>query len=109
MKLRFVNAAAFGGCLLAACASQPRVDPQLLEQARSDVERFSHNPSASEVASREFTSARESLARAEKASKEEKPEDVDYYSYLAIRQARAGEAHAGQLARAQRIRGSSSA
>lgn len=103
MKIALVIGAMLGACGLGACASQPPLDTQLLEQARSEVQMFADNPAASEIASREFASARNSLAQAESAFKEKKSEDVDYYSYLAIRQAKTGQARIAEQLGRQRL------
>jgi outer membrane protein OmpA-like peptidoglycan-associated protein len=103
MKLRLVIGTVLVSCGLAACASEPRIDTQLLEQARGEVQTFGANPSASEVASRELTSARNSLSQAELALKDKKSVDVDYYSYLAIRQAKTGQARIAENLGRQRL------
>ena len=103
MKPGLVIGAVLGICGLVACASEPPLDTQLLEQARSEVQTFGENPSASEVASRELTSARNSLSQAEAALKEKKAVDVDYYSYVAIRQAKTGQARIAEGSGRQRL------
>jgi outer membrane protein OmpA-like peptidoglycan-associated protein len=103
MKTGLVMTALLGGCALLGCASAPPLDTQQLEQARSEVQTFANNPAASEVASREFRSARESLMQAENALKVKSSEDVDYYSYLAIRQARIGQARITEQQGRQRL------
>jgi outer membrane protein OmpA-like peptidoglycan-associated protein len=80
-----------GAAVLLACAGKP-LKTEMLEQARTEVQTFSNNPAATEMAGHEFAAARSSLSQAEEAAKEKKQEDVDHFSYLAIRQARTGEA-----------------
>jgi len=93
--------AVFGATVLLGCAEQP-LDEQTLAQARTEVQTFSNNPRASELANREFSASRGSLQQAEDALKERNQEDVDHYSYVAIRQAKTGEARiAEQEARQQ--------
>jgi outer membrane protein OmpA-like peptidoglycan-associated protein len=103
MKIGLLIGAVTIGCGLGACASEPAIDTQLLEQARSEVQTFAENPSASEVASRELANARESLSHGETALKEKKAEDVDHYAYLAIRQAKTGEARVTEQLGRQRL------
>jgi len=105
MRTGLVTAAVFGAAVLGACAEQP-LNTQTREQARAEVQSFSNNPRASEIASREFAASRGSLSRAEDALKEKKQEEVDTYSYIALRQAKTGEARiAEQAAREQLARG----
>jgi outer membrane protein OmpA-like peptidoglycan-associated protein len=79
------------------------VNTQLLEQARTEVTNFSNNPSAQEVASQEFAASRSSLTQADDALKEDRQGDVDYFAYLAIRQARTGEARIAEQAARQEL------
>jgi outer membrane protein OmpA-like peptidoglycan-associated protein len=88
------------------CASEKPLDMQTLEQARTEVQAFSNNPLASELANRDFAASRSSLMQAEDALKLKNQEDIDYYSYLALRQARTGEARiAEHEARQQLVQG----
>jgi outer membrane protein OmpA-like peptidoglycan-associated protein len=103
MRTRLVVAAVLGTAVLAACASKKPLNTQLLEQARTEVTNFSNNPAAQEMASREFADSRSSLTAADDALKENKQSDVDYYAYLAIRQARTGEARIAEQAARQRL------
>lgn len=91
MRTAHVCAVGIGVAVLVGCASKP-LDTASLDQARTEVQTFANNPAASELANREFSAARNSLASAEDALKAKNQEDVDYYSYLAVRQARTGEA-----------------
>jgi outer membrane protein OmpA-like peptidoglycan-associated protein len=98
--------AAIGTAALLGCATKKAFDMQALEQARTEVQSFSNNPMASELASRDFSASRTSLMQAEDALKAKNQEDVDYYSYLALRQARTGEARISEYnARRQLERG----
>lgn len=103
MSTRFVIAAIIGGAVLGACATQKPLDTQTLEQARTEVQALSHDPAASEVASKELAAARLSLSQAEDALKEKKQEEVDYHSYIAIREARTGGAQISENAARQRL------
>jgi OmpA-OmpF porin, OOP family len=106
MRTAHVCAAGAGLALLVGCASNKPLDTQTLDQARTEVEAFSNNPLASELANRDFASSRSSLTQAEDALKLKNQEDVDYYSYLALRQARTGEARiAEHEARQQLVQG----
>lgn len=80
-----------GALILTACASAPERVEQL-EQARTEVQTLSQDPSAQQAASAELAEARESLARADAAVKDGTREDVVHYAYLASRQAQAGQA-----------------
>jgi outer membrane protein OmpA-like peptidoglycan-associated protein len=105
MRTGLVTAAVVGTVVLGACAEQP-LNMQALDQARAEVQTFSNNPRASELANREFSAARNSLSQAEDALTRKMQDDVDYYSYLAIRQAKTGEARiAEQAAREQFAQG----
>ena len=103
MKTLPVSTVMVGAALLVACASEPPLNTQLLEQARTAVQALSENPAAQEMASQEFTAARGSLSKAEEAVKQKKPEDVDYYSYLATRQAWTGEARVAEREARQQL------
>jgi outer membrane protein OmpA-like peptidoglycan-associated protein len=103
MISRCVVAAIAGGAVLGACASDKPLDTQTLEQARTEVTAFSHDPAASEVASNDLAAARLSLSQAEDALKEKQQEEVDYHSYIAIRQARTGEAQIAENTARQRL------
>lgn len=88
--------------LISACASAPKQTP-LLDQARVDVQTLQQDPQAAQIASRELTAARSSLATAEAASKDHKSLDtIDHYAYLASRQAQTGEARLAE-ARAKEL------
>jgi len=91
-----------GLALIVGCATKP-LDTRPLEQARSEVRAFSLNPLASELSGREFAASRASLTQAEDALKLENQEDLDYYSYLALRQARTGEARIAEYEARQRL------
>src|SRR3954466_11403014 len=92
MSTKLVVAAAVGAVTLCACATEKPLDMQLLEQARAEVQSLSRNPAASEVAGREFEASRASLAHAEAALNEKNQADVDSNAYLAVRQAKTGQA-----------------
>jgi OmpA-OmpF porin, OOP family len=102
MRTAHVCAAGVGLAVLVGCATKP-LDTQMLEQARTEVQTFSNNPLASELANRDFAASRDSLTRAEDALKQKKQEDVDFYSYLALRQARTGEARIAEHDARQRL------
>jgi outer membrane protein OmpA-like peptidoglycan-associated protein len=103
MKIGLVIGAASIACALLACAAEPAIDTQLLEQARGEVQTLGENPGASEVASRELANARDSLSHAETALKEKNSTDVDHYSYIAIRQAKTGAARVAEQLGRQRL------
>jgi outer membrane protein OmpA-like peptidoglycan-associated protein len=103
MRTGFVIAAIVGASCVVACAAEKPLDTQTLEQARTEVQTLSHNPAASEVASNDLAAARLSLSQAEDSLKEEKQEDVDFHSYIAIRQAKTGEAQIAEGSARQRL------
>lgn len=102
MRIGFVIAAIVGATGLAACAAEP-IDTRALAQARTEFQTLSHDPAASEVASNELAAARLSLSQAEDALKEEKQADVDYHSYVGIRQAKTGEAKIAERSARQQV------
>lgn len=76
--------AAFG--LLAGCSTIPdRID--VLEDARTAVNRVEHDPMADQVAGNELEQARDALDRAEEAYDERELNDVRHNAYLALRHA----------------------
>lgn len=92
MKISLVvTAVVVSAGLLVACESAP-MQSEALEKARAEVQALSQNPAAQDAASRELASARSSLALAEDALTSKKREDVDHYSYVALRQSQTGEA-----------------
>jgi outer membrane protein OmpA-like peptidoglycan-associated protein len=103
MSTRCVMAAIVGGTMLGACATDKPLDTQALDQARTEVQALSHDPAGSEIASTELAAARLSLSQAEDALKLKKQEDVDFHSYIAIRQARTGGAQISEHAARQRL------
>lgn len=89
--------------ILAACASAPKKNDQL-DQARAEVQTLSQDPLASQVASRELTSARGELQQAEDAlQKSRPPEEVSHLAYLATRHAQAGEARIEEARARERV------
>jgi outer membrane protein OmpA-like peptidoglycan-associated protein len=103
MRAGLAIATALGTTLLVDCASKPPINTQLLEQARTEVTNFSNNPSAQQMASAEFAQSRSSLSQADDALKENRQSDVDYHSYMAIRQAQTGEARIAEQAARQQL------
>lgn len=103
MRKGCIGVAGISLIVLAGCATKKPLDTRLLDQARTEVDAFSHNPLASELANRDFASSRSSLAQAEDALKMKKQEDIDYYSYVALRQARTGEARIAEHAARQEL------
>ena len=85
MKTSLATLVMVGSVWLGACASAP-MNTQALQQARDEVQTLSQHPAATEISSRELSAARGSLAQAEDALKLKKQEDVDHYSYVALRQ-----------------------
>lgn len=78
--------------MLSGCATAPPEDPALI-QAREAVDRLAADPLAQQSAGKALTDAKDSLAAAENAAREHKPQDdTDYYAYLAKRRADLGEA-----------------
>src|SRR5215469_5993965 len=92
MKAALVTVSLASAALLAACAVEKPLNTQALEQARAEVQALSLSPDASEIASRELATSRTSLSQAEEALKGKRQDDLDYYAYLATRQAKTGEA-----------------
>src|SRR4051812_38400697 len=103
MSTKLVVAAAMGAVAVCGCATEKPLDMQLLDQARAEVQSLSRNPAASEVASREFEASRGSLAQAEAALKQEKQAEMDSYAYLAVRQAKTGQAQIAESAAKLRL------
>jgi len=103
MRAAPVKLSLLGAAVLTACASQKPLDTQALEQARTEVHTFSANPAASEIASHELAASRSSLSEAEEALRDRKQEDLDYYAYLAVRQAKTGEARIAEKQAKQRL------
>ena len=102
MKTSLAISVMVGSLWLGACASAP-MNTQTLLQAREEVQTFSQHPAATEIASRELSAARGSLAQAEDALKQKKQEDVDHYSYVALRQAWTGESQIAERDSRQRV------
>jgi outer membrane protein OmpA-like peptidoglycan-associated protein len=101
MKTSLALTSLVGSAWLVACASAP-MNTQTLQQARDEVQTLSQHPAAAEVASRELSAARGSLAQAEDALKHKEQEDIDHYSYLALRQAWTGESQIAERDSRQR-------
>jgi outer membrane protein OmpA-like peptidoglycan-associated protein len=93
---------AVAAALLTACASTPK-RVESLEQARTDVQTLSQEPTASQAASRELAAARSSLNAAEQALKKGDLDDVNHYSYLASRQAQTGKSRVDESVARQQV------
>jgi outer membrane protein OmpA-like peptidoglycan-associated protein len=76
---------------------------QLLDQARAEVQSLSRNPAASSQASHEFEASRNSLRKAEGALAEKNQAEMDSYAYVAIREAKTGQAQIAEQAAKQRL------
>jgi outer membrane protein OmpA-like peptidoglycan-associated protein len=103
MKTRFLVATAVTAAIAGGCASEKPFDTQLIDQARGEVQALSRNPAASEMASRELAASRSSLAQAEAALHEKNQAETDTYAYLAVRQAKTGEAQIAENMGKQRL------
>jgi len=107
MTARNVNrrfgAWALATLLVAGCASAPETVPEV-EQARQKVDTLAANPRAVAVANRDLTSARGSLALAERSLEERADRDVvAHHAYLAERQAETGLARIEEAEARERI------
>jgi outer membrane protein OmpA-like peptidoglycan-associated protein len=89
--------------VLAACASAPQRNDQL-EQARAQVQTFSQDPLATQVATKELQSARSELQQAEAAFEKRQPvEEVNHLAYLAARHAEIGQARIAEARAREQI------
>lgn len=78
--------------VLAACATTPPPDPQLMA-ARAAVDQLGADPLAQQIAGKPLQDARDALAAAEDAARDHKPRvEVDHLAYVAKRRADIGEA-----------------
>jgi OmpA-OmpF porin, OOP family len=103
MGTRLVAAAAVCAITLSACATEKPLNMQLLDQARVEVQSLSRNPAASAFAGREFAASRSTLAQAEAALDREDQIEMDSLSYVAIRQAKTGQAQIAEEVARQRL------
>ena len=88
---------------LAACASAPETNARL-EQARVEVASLQQDPDAERAASQQLQAAQSDLQRADAAfERHERPQDVSYLSYLALREAEIGKARADEFRAHRRI------
>jgi outer membrane protein OmpA-like peptidoglycan-associated protein len=103
-NLRF--SAVLSGCaamaLLAACASTPPDNPALVS-AREAVAKLESDPLATQQAGKPLQEARDALAQAEAANKNQKQPETEYYAYIAKRKADLGEAVTDENRARQRI------
>ena len=78
--------------ILAACATTPPEDPQLIA-ARSAVAQLEADPLAQQTAGKPLQDARDALATAETLARDHKPQaEVDHFAFLAKRR-EIGRAH----------------
>lgn len=103
MITKLVVATAVVALTLHGCAAEKPLDMQLLDQARAEVQTLSRNPAASSVAGRQFEASRASLRAAEGALNEKNQTEMDSHAYVAIRQAKTGEAQIAEETAKQRL------
>ena len=79
--------------LLSACASTSPASKSALAQARIELQTLEADPMAAQAAGKPLQDARDALAAAEQAAKEQKPDiEVQHLAYLASKDAEIGEA-----------------
>ena len=93
MKTKHLMVVGVAALSVAACASAPQRNDQL-EQARAEVQSLAQDPDAGRAAPMQLQAAQSDLQQADAAfANRAPPAEVDYFSFLAMREAETGKAH----------------